>query len=143
MRMEELFLEHISGRIRGAISRAGEYYLKALEDYDGSFKFISWNWSACFGTIYWLVYRCLYKYALIFLGVKAFIAVVFPRLGLIFFALPHIFLGIFGTTLYLDFVADRIRLQKQPLGTDGNFALLIFAIVEVFSIVVYSKYVVG
>ncbi len=131
---ESLFLEHISSRTQSQSLRASEYYLYALKKSDGSFKFISWNWAAFFGPLYWMVYRRLYMPALFFLFGKMMLGLFFPRLGLISFIIPHVFLGMFGTTLYLDFITKRIRQEQPPLGTDGFFAVLIFMIVEIATV---------
>ena len=136
---EELFLEHISPHTHKQPLRVSEYYLKAVKAYDGSFKFIAWNWAAFFGSIYWMVYRRLYLPALIFLFAKIIFGVFFARLGVLPFIIPHIFLGMFGTTFYVDFTVNRIKEKKRPLGTDGAFAVLIFMIVEIATVAVILR----
>ena len=136
---EELFLEHISPRTHRQPLRVSQYYLEAVKKYDGSFRCITWNWAAFLGSIYWMVYRRLYLHALVFLFGKIILGILFARLGLLPFIIPHIFLGMFGTTLYLDFTMNRIKQEKLPLGTDGAFACLVFMIVEIATVAVILR----
>ncbi len=140
MNDRELFEQHISAHLSDQILNSKVYYLRARAESDGSFKFISWNWAAFFGGLPWLVYRRLYKIALSILGINLIMGLLPLAVAFLTSIFIAIFLGAFGTTLYLQFIEKRIDHNQKPLGSDGFLCLLIFLIL--FSTLLYVRHMV-
>ena len=130
MKYRDLFESHIDAPLSDQLLGSKSYYLKGREEYDGSFKFISWNWAAFFGTIYWLVYRRLYKVALVMIGINLSFRLLPFKTIVVISILVRIFLGAFGTTLYFQFIEKRIQSNQKPLGCDTKLSFIIFFIFE-------------
>jgi hypothetical protein len=144
MNYKELFIEHVSGNgVVKFFSASLFYYLEARQDYDGEFKFLRWNWAAFLGSFYWMVYRRLYKEALVVVGIKLLFAILAPRIAFFLTILLHILLGMFGTTLYIQSIEKRIQNHQKPLGVDSSFSFALFFIVEAMVLFFYVLGVFG
>jgi len=123
------------------------YYLHQFEHNKGARFFVSWNWSAAFFGVIWMLYRRMYVYAIIYLLLKLATPPPFSFLS----AWPYITFvstntshwidlglffvqGLFGNALYLDFARRKVQKGVLHSGVNDN---LIFLILIAFIIFYY------
>ena len=54
-------------RLRVAIGPRADYYLRHWRESDASRKMYDWNWAACFANAYWLAYRKMWLWLVLFI----------------------------------------------------------------------------
>ena len=93
-----------------------DYYVKAFKNLDEGKN--TWNWAACFGGIFWMLFKKMYLYAFLFCVVNGLIIVGSLALGPkgvlpfavigIYFLVTQIIYGFFGNALFYRIVKKKI-----------------------------------
>ena len=133
-----------------------EHYQKSMQKIQTSGKTFApaWNWSACFLTLYWLVYRRCYKWAAItYVGTivaSGILGFILGLIGLGFLAgfVPiaiMVAFGLFGDSLYFYAIKEKIYKLKQAGKSDEEIlsktrpswipALILFGIIMGISLI--------
>ena len=109
------------------------YYLSVFQRFDENDGLISWNWPAAFFTSYWMIYRAMLLWGIIYyplLSLAAGIMLYFPftmvmgigsdnLYSLFTFALAFFVMGMFSNKLYHNHVHKMID-KSQELGLNGQ-----------------------
>lgn len=90
-----------------------EYYMPKFWQLRTQGKMTSWNWPAFLITPYWMIYRKMYAYGAIALGVAFVLSLLNTLLALV----GYVACGIFANYLYmthLDKLAQQARAMNEP-----------------------------
>jgi hypothetical protein len=90
------------------IGPKADYYIPAFQKMDSSGSAISWNWSAFFFGVLWMLYRKMYLYALVIWGVTFLLGVLTGGAGFGLSILEAIGIGLFGNWLYKRKVEEEL-----------------------------------
>jgi hypothetical protein len=139
--------------------RKTAYYLRHFERFHRGESLVSWHWPACFLTIFWLLYRRQWSYALVYFAVPiavqiliglsaAFAPSVAGILWLAWLLALFIVPGLFANALYYrhcrTLVTDaqnRTRSRDEQIGVlegkggTSNVALLVGAVLPIVAII--------
>ena len=113
--------ELTESEVRLFVQENADYYLNKWKSTDKTKK-ARWNWAACWGSIFWLGYRKMYKPLIIVIiaiaatdGIELLLhfdsatSKVFDKLiGIVVYTI----LGIFGNNLYYNHVREKIQKIK-------------------------------
>ncbi|MCL2818376.1 MAG: DUF2628 domain-containing protein [Actinomycetia bacterium] len=90
-----------------------DYYIPRFQQMEASGSPMSWNWSAFFFGLFWMLYRKMWLYALIAWAVL-FVLELVPVIGQIVPFVAWIGLGLFGNFIYKKFVEEELA-KAAPL----------------------------
>lgn len=90
------------------LSKKQDFYLMKFKLITTTGDKKTWNWSSFFLNTYWMIYRKMYLEALIFYSVNLIISFI-PFIGSILNMLLYIGLGMFGNSLYLNYINRRFK----------------------------------
>ena len=96
------------------IQKNYKFYEKKFKKMEETGKSISWNWSAFFMGIYWMIYRKMYFKAGAFF-ILSLVASSTPYIGHILNIAVLIGIGMYANALYLDHVEGNIEKAKPLL----------------------------
>lgn len=95
-----------------------DYYAKTFKTHKDSDNFASWNWCSFLFTPFWLLYRKMYIWFVVFIIAESVIdtfSFIFPLLGSILRIVLMVVFGIFGNSMYLNSAKYRIRKINNTL----------------------------
>ncbi|WP_297630307.1 DUF2628 domain-containing protein [uncultured Clostridium sp.] len=130
-----------------------DYYARIFKIHQGSDNFVSWNWCSFFFTPFWLLYRKMYLWFLVFMIAESIIdtfSFMFPFLGFLLKIALMVIFGLFGNSIYLNSAKYRIRkinntfqsykhknlVLESTGGTNFIAPLILFAILAVFTLTI-------
>lgn len=90
-----------------------EYYMDKFQKYEVNQSFASWNWAAFFLTIYWLLYRKMYKVAAIVFATNLAMTFILSIFAPIVSLAIMIGLGVYGNLLYTKDSIKKITNIKR------------------------------
>lgn len=115
------------------------YYLKTFERNAPQTFFVSWNWSAAFFGVLWMVYRRMYLLAFLYFVLQYVtvhtIELFFPEensrygFGFFFFLLQ----GLFANSVYFSFVHHKMTKGVKHYGTDARLTLILFLLLSLYN----------
>ncbi|MGL4848300.1 MAG: DUF2628 domain-containing protein [Clostridium sp.] len=126
-----------------------DYYHSVFNKHKESDNFVSWNWCSFLFTPFWLLYRKLYIWFLIFFIAEFVLdsfSFMFPFIGSILRIGLMVLFGLFGNSMYLNSAKHRIRkinnslqsykhkdeILKATGGTNLVAPLILFGIIALF-----------
>ena len=93
------------------IQKNYKFYEKKFKKMEETGKSISWNWSAFFMGIYWMIYRKMYFKAGAFF-ILSLVASSTPYIGSVLNIAVLVGIGMYANALYLDHVEGSIEKVK-------------------------------
>jgi hypothetical protein len=93
---------------REFIGPNADYYLEAFKKLDATNSMISWNWAACLGGLFWMLYRKMYVYALIAFAGIFVLSLVTGGLGGLLSIIVWIAFGVLGNWIYKKKVEEDL-----------------------------------
>ena len=99
--------------VQQLVGEKSEYYMPVFWQMRTQNKMTSWNWAAFLITPFWMIYRKMYAYGAIVLGVALVLGLISPLLTLA----GYVACGIFANYLYmthLDKLAQQARAMNEP-----------------------------
>ena len=104
------------------IQRNSKFYEKKFRKMEETGKSISWNWSAFFMGIYWMIYRKMYFKAGAFF-ILSLVASSTPYIGAILNIGVLVGIGMYANALYLDHIDEKIEKAKILYPNEKNEAI--------------------
>lgn len=132
------------------IQKNQRFYEEKFRKMEETGKSISWNWSAFFMGIYWMVYRKMYFKAGAFF-VLSLVASYTPYIGWVLNLAVLIGIGIYANALYLDHIEINMEktkgllpdhkdiIAKQKGGTNFPLALGLYAVQSLLAIIILAR----
>ncbi|MPM99057.1 hypothetical protein SDC9_146247 [bioreactor metagenome] len=129
------------------IQKNQNFYEEKFKKMDDSGKSISWNWSAFFMGIYWMIYRKMYFKAGAFF-ILSLVASYTPYIGSILNFAVLIGIGIYANALYQDEIRvnmEKIKgllpeakeiIAKKRGGTNLPLAIGLYAVHNIVAIII-------
>lgn len=122
-------MDYIDQDLDNYIGSNGWRYIQKWNKMAENKRLINWNWPAFMFGGFWLAYRKMYKYSLIYFIILFFKVTIVPLIGndilhglTRVMALCCIFgLGLFGDSLYLRFATDEVIKIRKSTADDEEF----------------------
>jgi hypothetical protein len=89
-----------------------QYYMEKF-DYLEQKQKLSWNWAAFFFGLYWLLYRKMYKFFLLFFLINIIMIVCVPDEYTISYIAMPIAMGWLGNFLYMFHVKEKLKAASE------------------------------
>ena len=86
-----------------------EYYMPKFEDMNTQNKKTSWNWAAFLFTPYWLIYRKMYAYGAVALGILFLLSFFGNVFGSLLALCGYVVMGIYGNYVYMKFLRNKME----------------------------------
>jgi Protein of unknown function (DUF2628) len=113
---------HRDDNFTAFVQKRVDYYLSRWAVFANSGEKISWNWSAFFFSVYWMMYRKMYIPAVVvFVGSRVVKYVIALRGGHAYgltTLVVAIGLGLFGNWVYYQYASRKIADVADTAGTD-------------------------
>lgn len=100
--------------IQKLVGTKSEYYLPKFQEMKAQNKKTSWNWPAFLVSPYWMIYRKMYAYGAVVLGVSFVLSLLGATVGFLLALCGYIALGLFGNYIYLNFL-EKKALQAKAM----------------------------
>lgn len=139
----------VDADIQMLIGVNSDYYLPKFQEIRGLNKKNTWNWPAFLITPYWMIYRKMYVYGAVALGISFVLPLLENTIGYLLLLCGYIALGIFGNYIYMDFLkkkAIKVKAMNEPFKTRfvvknsgvNSIAAVLTAVVYAFFIIILS-----
>lgn len=114
----------IDADIEKLVSAKSEYYLPKFQEMKAQNKKTSWNWPAFLITPYWMIYRKMYAYGAVVLGVSFVLSLLGATIGFLLSLCGYIALGLFGNYIYMNFL-EKKAMQAKAMNEPNKAQFLV------------------